>query len=105
MKKFQLLALLLILSLLTVIPQKQGAAIRHHRNPSTYIPGEVIVKIKGNVADFAPPNSRESLMSIARSIGEEGGGEIKNGIEPLVRSATRGRVGEIISQRGLDRLF
>lgn len=105
MKNARILTLALILIIAGTFPLARVAATKKSINPPNYAPGEVIVKLKSNAAGLAVPDRAERLMTIARLTGEAARGSIDRPAEPLVnRSSNRG-VDQLISRRGLDRVF
>jgi subtilisin family serine protease len=68
-------------------------------------PGEIIIKLKESTRDLAVKNSDDQLMRIARNVGEAVSGPSVGEIEPLTSLSISGKVSEIISRRGLDRIF
>jgi subtilisin family serine protease len=76
-----------------------------HRNPANYAPGEVIVKLKAGAPQLQPADQHERLMAIAGLAFDKADASSERGAEQLVRISAGNRVGQIIFQRGLDRVF
>jgi subtilisin family serine protease len=101
MRRVPFLIVALILSLI-VVSSQMGAKVHGRTN---YAPGEVIVKLKAGTPELQIANQEERLMNIARLAGEQGSAVSDRAAEPLARSTSNERVSQIISQRGLDRVF
>jgi subtilisin family serine protease len=105
MRKARFLTFALILPLVFVAPRTHLSATRSHKNPSNYAPGEVIVKLKAGASQLQPVDKHERLMAIAGLAGEQADASSQRQAEPLVGSTANNRIGQIIFQRGLDRVF
>jgi subtilisin family serine protease len=95
------LACALILPFVLAVPSKRVSATKTNR-PSNYAPDEVIVKLKTGAPQLLVAGQDERLMTISRLAGEQNG---DSPAEQLVASISNQRVGQIISERGLDRVF
>jgi len=105
MRTTRFLTFAMILPLVFVAPRTHVSATRSHENPSNYVPGELIVKLKAEAPQLQPVDQHERLMTIASLAGDQGGASGQRWAEQLVGSTANKRVGQIISQRGLDRVF
>jgi subtilisin family serine protease len=109
MKRARFLTFALILPLLLACPGIYGPATvsakKAHKNVSNYAPGEVIVKLKTGAPELQPVDRDLRLMTIARLTGDKGGTASTRSAQTLVRGDSNERVREIISGRGLDRVF
>lgn len=109
MRKANFLIIALILPLVLVCPgihvSRTVSATKTGKHASNYAPGEVIIKLKAGARELQPGDQDERLMTIARLAGDKGGAASSRSAETLVRAAAMQRVGEIISGRGLDRVF
>ncbi|HET9529127.1 MAG TPA: S8 family serine peptidase [Blastocatellia bacterium] len=105
MKRIQTLFLALALTLLTLLPMSQASALKPARRAQGYAPGEIIIKLKAGVAQSQTGGGQDHLMAYARSLGEREFGLKTRSIEPIAGRTANERVSEIISARGLDRIF
>jgi len=109
MNKARFLMIALILTLVLVCPgihiSGTVSATKTGNYTSNYAPGEVIVKLKPGASELQLGDQDERLMTIARLSGDKGGALSSRSAETLVRAAAMPRVSEIISGRGLDRVF
>lgn len=100
MFKARFLTCALILALIIAVPATRVSATKSHR-PSNYAADEIIVKLKAGAPQLlAGPN--EKLMTIARLAGEQ---DAVSPAEQLVGSTSNQHAGQIITERGLDRIF
>ncbi len=105
MRKLRGLTLLLTLLLLIVLPRARVTAVSPAQPRQDRAPGEIIIKLKESARDFTAENSYEQLMLVARNVGEEAAGLSASRVEPLAPLTIGGEAREIISRRGLDRIF
>jgi subtilisin family serine protease len=105
MQRAYLLTFALILSFVFVCPAVHVSATKNGVHPSNYAPGEVIVKLKQGAPELGLTSKDERLMTIARLGGDGGGAGATRSAEPLVKFGANRQVSEIISGRGLDRIF
>lgn len=109
MYKARILTIALILLLVLVCPgihiSRRVSATNTRGHASNYAPGEVIVKLKTGARELLSVDRDERLMTIARLPGDKGGAASSRSAETLVRGASNQRISEIISGRGLDRVF
>ncbi|HXG93672.1 MAG TPA: S8 family serine peptidase [Blastocatellia bacterium] len=105
MRRTSIIALALLLSLIAVAPTSRLSAAKHRRNPATYAPGEVIVKLKASSHALAAARDSRELMSIAQVADDAGTTRSAREVEPVSISTANEKVAGIISRRGLDRLF
>jgi subtilisin family serine protease len=105
MRTARFLTFALILSLVFAAPRTHVSATRSHKNPSNYAPGEVIVKLKAGAPQLQPVDQHERLMAIASLAVDQADTSSERWAEQLVRISAGNRVGQIIVQRGLDRVF
>jgi len=101
MFKARFLTCALILPLLIAVPATRVSATKSHRS-ANYAPDEVIVKLKAGAPQLRAAGDHERLMSIARLASEH---DAVSPAEELVGSNSNERVGQIITERGLDRVF
>jgi subtilisin family serine protease len=101
MVKRPFLTVALILPLLIAVPAAHVSATKTHRT-SNYAPDEVIVKLKAGAPQLRVSARDERLMSIARLAGDT---EPSSPAEPLVGDTPNQRIGQIITDRGLDRVY
>jgi subtilisin family serine protease len=104
MRKLQIITLALIFCFVAAIPQARVSATGRHRDPSTYAPGEIIVKLKENAPALGSGDLDERAVSVARLTGKRDGGPGERA-EGLRAQAAAKHIEEIISRRGLDRVF
>ena len=105
MKRIQALTLALALTLLTLLPMSQASSLKPARRAQGYAPGEIIIKLKAGVAGTEADGGQDRLMAYARSLGEREFGLKTRSIEPIAVRTANERVSEIITARGLDRIF
>ena len=100
MLKVRFLTCALILSLVVAVPAARVSATKSR--PSRYAPDEVIVKLKAGAPQLRVSAQHERLMTIARMAGKQ---DRDSRAEQLVSSTTNQRISQIITERGLDRVF
>jgi subtilisin family serine protease len=105
MRKFQVFTLTLIFCLVAASPQMRVSAIKRHSDSSAYAPGEIIVKLKESARGLSAADLNARAMSIAPVIGKRVDGPGGGAFQPLSQTAEKNRVEEIISRRGLERIF
>lgn len=105
MRKWSVLALVFLLCLTVIAPRAHVSAKRSQRDPKTYAPGQIIVKLMADAPElqYADPLERETAvaqmsLSSARATSQRRA-------EPVIAAANHGRMNEIIRERGLDRVF
>ncbi len=103
MRRFQILTVALLLSLVAVAPRSPVAARKHRIDRGSCAPGEVIVKLKLGARALSSPYHNERLARIQTLASEYQ--VTDQAPEPIFSGAVSGRVAEIISGRGLDRVF
>jgi len=101
MFKARFLTCALVLPLVIAVPATRVSATKSHR-PTNYAPDEVIVKLKAGAPQLRSAAQDEKLMTIAQLAGEQ---DLVSPAEQLVGSTSNRRVGQIITERGLDRVF
>jgi subtilisin family serine protease len=101
MLKARFLTCGLILALVIAVPAARVSATKSN-GPASYAPDEVIVKLKAGSPQLRLAAQDQRLMTIARMAGEENAGFPA---EQLVASTSNQRIGQIITDRGLDRVF
>jgi hypothetical protein len=74
MRKLQILALTLIFCFVAAWPQERVSAIKRQHEPSTYAPGEIIIKLKESARELNAADLSERAISIARVIGKKADG-------------------------------
>jgi len=104
MRTVYFLTVSLILTFMLVFPGSHVSATKT-RARGNYAPGEVIVKLKRGAPELQLGDREERLMTIARMSGDKGAPLAGRSAETLVRFGANQRASEIISGRGLDRVF
>ena len=104
MRRLHFLTLFVILPLLIAAPPTQVSATKSQRRLN-YAAGEVIVKLKSGAPQLRTGGHDQRLMSIARMAGQPVAESSATPAEQLVVSASNQRVNQIITERGLDRVF
>src|ERR1044071_7030615 len=99
MRKLQILALTLIFYFVATWPQARVSAVKLKRDPATYAPGEIIVKLTAGAPELNAEDLDGRAISIASVVGHKAGRD--EGMRPQAASK---RIDEIISRRGLDRM-
>src|SRR6266496_4346836 len=102
MRNFLFLTLVVILPLVIAAPPMRVSATKSASRPANHAPGEVIVKLKPAAPQLRSDGKDEKLMTIARLAGEQGSG---SPAEQLMGTTSNQRVSQIITDRGLDRVF
>lgn len=105
MQRIRVSFLALTITLVALIPHAPAHAVRARLSVSVYAPGEIIIKLKEQASATTSALHGDQLLPAARSIGEQGGRVIVESIEPIVSVTADRRVNDIISRRGLDRVF
>lgn len=105
MHRAHFLTIALILAFALVCPGVHVSATKAHAHASNYAAGEVIVKLKAGAPELQSTDSDSRLMMIARLGGNKAGALSSRSAKTLVTFATNRRVSEMISGRGLDRVF
>jgi subtilisin family serine protease len=105
MRKLSILALVSMLCLAAIAPRGRVAATRSQRDPKSYAPGQIIVKLMADAPElqYGDPLERETAiaqMTIAAARPTD-----KRRVEPVMSTASHGRMSQIIRERGLDRVF
>ena len=103
MRRLLLLTVALALCLTTIPRQVRVSSSAARRDPSLFRAGEVIVKFKQGAAALQAHDQKHRAISVASLASESS--SIRQDAEPLVNVTTSDRVGEIITQNGLDRVF
>ena len=101
MVKARFLTIVVIVPLLIALPAARVSATKSHR-ASNYAPDEVIVKLKPGAPQLRLSAGNERLMSVARLTGDR---DPASPAEPLVGDTPNQRIGQIIANRGLDRVY
>jgi subtilisin family serine protease len=105
MRRFQILAVALLLCLVAVAPRSRVAARKHRIDPRACAPGEVIVKLKLAARALSSPDRNERLARVQTLASEYDQLVTGRAPEALFSGVASGKVAEIISGRGLDRIF
>lgn len=100
MGRIRFLTFAIILPLVIAAPVTRVSATKSNR--LNYARGEVIVKLKAGAHQLRSADNDQRLMSIARMAGD---GSPANPAEQLSVHTSNQRVNQIISDRGLDRVF
>lgn len=98
MRRRGIALLTLIVFLLALTPQARVSSTAR----AQFAPGEVIVKLKDFARSSPDADTSDQMMTAVRALGERSTGE-RALVEPLAAPAQR--INEIISKRGLDRVF
>ncbi len=104
MSRIRFLTFAVVLPLAIAAPSTRVSATKSSR-PLNYAPGEVIVKLKPGAQPLQASGVDEKLMSIARMSGDQAARSPIEPAEQLAASTSNHRVNQIISDRGLDRVF
>lgn len=105
MRKVSFLALALVFLLITAAPFKRISAQKSRAARSNYAPGEIILKVKAGAPQLAGSNQDDRLTAVARLASQEPDESSEPRAEQLVGRTSNQRVSQIISGRGLDRVF
>lgn len=105
MRRFQILSVALLLCLIAVASRSPVAARKHRIDAGACAPGEVIVKLKLGAPALFSPDHGERLARIQTLASEYHQLAADRAAEPLFSGVLSGRMAEIISGRGLDRVF
>lgn len=105
MRKLRGLTLLLTLLLLVVAPRARVTAVTPAQIRQDRAPGEIIIKLRESARDLTAKSPEDQLMFVARNVGEEAAGPSVSRVEALVPLPASRSVSEIITRRGLDRVF
>jgi subtilisin family serine protease len=105
MRKLSILTIVLIFCLTALAPHGRVTASRSQTNSKSYAPGQIIVKLMADAPElqYGDPLEREAAiaqMTIAAARPTD-----QRRVEPVVSSASHGRMNQIIRERGLDRVF
>ncbi|HJQ27148.1 MAG TPA: S8 family serine peptidase [Blastocatellia bacterium] len=105
MRKLSIVALVFLLCLVTFAPRHRVAANRSQRDPQSYAPGQIIVKFMADAPElqYSDPVERQAAIAQMTIASARPGGERR--VEPMIASAGQGHMRQIISERGLDRIF
>src|SRR5689334_22883650 len=105
MRKWSVLALVCLLCLTLVTPHTRVNAKRSERDPKTYVPGQIIVKLAEDAPElqFRDPLERDTAVAEMNIASARQAAPRR--AEPVIANAGRGRMSRIISERGLDRVF
>ncbi|HSB08526.1 MAG TPA: S8 family serine peptidase [Blastocatellia bacterium] len=105
MRNTRVLTLALVSCLVATAPAARLAATKNRSHPKNYAPGELIVKLKVGAPQLSMADETERLMTIARLADGSGARAVDRPAEPLVNRDSDRRIGQMISNRGLDRVF
>jgi subtilisin family serine protease len=105
MRRFQILTLALLLFLICIAPRARVSARKHRLDAGVCAPGEVIIKFKQSAAALSSSDRAERLARVQTLAGELHQLVSDRAPEPLLASIESKPVSEIISERGLDRVF
>ena len=101
MLKARFLTCALLLPLIIAVPAAQVSAKRS-RSVVNYAQDEVILKLKAGASALTLTSRDKQLMSIARLAGDR---SADLPAEQLVRGTSNQRIGRIVADHGLDRIF
>ena len=105
MRKLSIVALVVLLCLATFAPRHRVVADRSQRDPQSYAPGQIIVKFMADAPELQPSDPVERQAAIARMTIASARPVEERRVEPMIAAAGQGRMRQIISERGLDRIF
>lgn len=105
MRRFQILTLALLLCLVAVAPRSLVSARKHRIDPVACAPGEVIIKLKEGAAALSASDRVERLVRVQTLAGESHQLVSDRAAEPLLSEGASNRASEIITGRGLNRIF
>lgn len=105
MRKHQLLALALTVSVLAASTQAFLPAVHTSDQKPKYAPGEVIIKLRDQAGDITPSDHHDQLMVAARSLARRNARSGATSIESLIPVVSNHTISEIAAKRGLDRTF
>lgn len=110
MQKIRIALLPLLLALAVVAPQPRISQAGAPREKDSGAAGEIVVKLKegargSTLSGPQAPGGREPMLALAREVGERAARRPARAAEPLVAGAADPKLAEIISRRGLDRVF
>jgi subtilisin family serine protease len=105
MRKWSVLALVCLLCLTVILPRTHVAAKRSPHDPSTYAPGQIIVKLAADAPELQYRDPLEREMAVSQMSLNSARQTEPSRAAPVIANAGRGRMSEIISERGLDRVF
>ena len=104
MRTVRFLTVALVIPIVLAAPQLRVSAAKFHR-PTNYAAGEVVVKLKSGAPELQVADQAERLARISRLGSEEASAVFDRAAEPLTISTSNKRMSEIITGRGLDRVF
>ncbi|MEK6299090.1 MAG: S8 family serine peptidase [Acidobacteriota bacterium] len=105
MRRLQILTLAVLLCLISVAPRARVSAGKHRLDPRAYAPGEVVVKLKRGASALSSPDQAERLARVKTLASENHQLVSDRAPEPLLSFVADNSIGQIISGRGLDRVF
>jgi subtilisin family serine protease len=106
MRKVQAAALALLLVVMTLAPERGTSAARIRRDARGRAPGEIIVKLKKSSPALELAAKSEHSMALARLASKDDRVASARAVEPVARRAAGDRkIDDLISERGLDRVF
>ncbi|HJQ71447.1 MAG TPA: S8 family serine peptidase [Blastocatellia bacterium] len=105
MRELRGLTLLLMALLLVALPRARATAVSRAHAQTDRAPGEIVVKLKESAREPAAQNPDEQMMMAARNVGLTAAGMSASRVEALAALPANGAAREIISRRGLDRIF
>src|SRR5438270_4788775 len=105
MRKLSILALVFLLCLTAIAPRRRVAASPSPRDPKSYAPGQIIVKFMADAPELQYGDPLERETAIAQMTMASARPASQRRVEPVITTASRGRMSQIIRERGLDRVF
>ncbi|HYV07691.1 MAG TPA: S8 family serine peptidase [Blastocatellia bacterium] len=105
MRRLHTLTLAVLLCLISVAPQAHVSATKHRLSTSAYAPGEVIVKLKKSSSVLSAADQAERLSRVKTLIPQNQQLVSDRGAEALLPVVADNNIGQIIANRGLDRVF
>src|SRR5438128_4706289 len=105
MRKLSILTVVLMLCLTAIVPSGRVAATRSRRDSKSYAPGQIIVKLMADAPELQYGDPLERETAIAQMTIASARPTNKRRVEPVMATTNYGRMRQIISERGLDRVF
>jgi len=105
MRKISILALVFLLCLTAIAPRHRVTATRSQRDPHSYAAGQIIVKFMADAPELQYGDPLERQAAIAQMQIASARPVDERRVEPMVAAAGSTRMRQIISERGLDRIF
>jgi thermitase len=105
MRKWSILTVVLLLCLTAIAPRSRVTATRSQRDSKAYAPGQIIVKLMADAPELQYGDPLERETAVAQMTIASARPTNQRRVEPLMSTTSHGRMSQIISERGLDRVF